>query len=45
MKREVDKALLLPESFVQEFAKARSEALLTWQKARQESISPYSILT
>ena len=37
MKREVDKALLLPESFVQEFAKARSEALLTWQKARQES--------
>ena len=37
MKREVDKAVLLPESFVQEFAKARSEALLSWQEARKES--------
>ncbi|MBT6640088.1 MAG: carboxypeptidase M32, partial [Euryarchaeota archaeon] len=37
MRRAYDKAVLLPSEFVATFAKAKSEALLSWQKARQNS--------
>lgn len=37
MRRTYDKSVLLPSEFVAEFAKARSEALLSWQKARADS--------
>ena len=37
MRRSYDKAVKLPSDFVAAFAKARSEALLSWQKARQNS--------
>ena len=37
MRRTYDKSVLLPSDFVAEFAKARSEALLSWQKARADS--------
>ena len=37
MRRSYDKAIKLPSAFVAAFAKAKSEALLSWQKARQAS--------
>ncbi|MGY8735742.1 MAG: hypothetical protein ACKVHN_06765, partial [Candidatus Poseidoniales archaeon] len=37
MRRVYDKSIKLPSEFVSEFAKARSEALLGWQKARADS--------
>lgn len=37
MRRTYDKAIKLPSEFVAAFAKAKSEALLSWQKARQNS--------
>jgi carboxypeptidase Taq len=37
MRRAYDKAIQLPAEFVAAFAKAKSEALLSWQKARAES--------
>ena len=37
MRRKYDEAVKLPTEFVSEFTKARSEALIAWQKARSES--------
>jgi carboxypeptidase Taq len=37
MRRAYDKAVKLPSEFVAAFAKATSEALLSWQKARADS--------
>ena len=37
MRRSYDKAVKLPSEFVAAFAKAKSEALLSWQKARLNS--------
>ena len=37
MRRKYDEAVKLPTEFVSEFTKARSEALIAWQKARKES--------
>jgi carboxypeptidase Taq len=37
MKRRNEKAKKLPSEFVAEFAKTKSEALLSWQQARQQS--------
>tara|TARA_B100001093_G_scaffold502913_1_gene556544 strand:+ start:1720 stop:3318 length:1599 start_codon:yes stop_codon:yes gene_type:complete len=37
MRRSYDKAVKLPAEFVAAFAKAKSEALLAWQKARANS--------
>ena len=37
MRRSYDKAVKLPSEFVAAFAKAKSEALLSWQKARVDS--------
>ena len=37
MRRTYDQAVRLPKTFVESFAKARSEALLAWQNARSES--------
>jgi len=37
MRRKYDEAVKLPVEFVSEFTKARSEALIAWQKARSES--------
>ena len=37
MRRKYDEAVKLPTAFVSKFTKARSEALLAWQKARGES--------
>ena len=37
MRRAYDKAVKLPSEFVAAFAKAKSEALLSWQKARVDS--------
>ena len=37
MRRKYDEAVKLPTEFVSQFTKARSEALIAWQKARSES--------
>ena len=37
MRRKYDEAVKIPTSFVSKFTKARSEALIAWQKARSES--------
>ncbi|MCH1422541.1 MAG: hypothetical protein L7U62_03495, partial [Candidatus Poseidoniaceae archaeon] len=37
IRRAYDKAVQLPSAFVAAFAKAKSEALISWQKARQNS--------
>ena len=37
MRRKYDEAVKLPTEFVSELTKARSEALIAWQKARSES--------
>ena len=37
MRRKYDEAVKLPTDFVSLFTKARSEALIAWQKARSES--------
>lgn len=37
MRREYDKSAKLPSDFVSQFAKTRSQALLSWQKARSNS--------
>lgn len=37
MRRKYDEAVKLPTEFVSSFTKARSEALISWQKARSDS--------
>ena len=37
MRRSYNQAVLLPQSFVESFAQARSSALVAWQKARSAS--------
>jgi carboxypeptidase Taq len=37
MRRKFDEAVKLPNQFVSEFTKARSEALIAWQKARSDA--------
>ena len=37
MRRKYDEAVKIPTSFVSKFTKARSEALIAWQKARSDS--------
>ena len=38
MRRKYDEAVKLPTEFVSKFTKARSEALIAWQKARVNQI-------
>ena len=37
MRRQYDKAIKLPSTFVSQFTKARSEALISWEQARAKS--------
>ena len=37
MRRQYDKAIKLPSTFVSQFTKARSEALISWEQARTKS--------
>ena len=40
-----DRATKLPTEFVEEMAKHRSKALISWTEARRRTISQFSVMT